>query len=116
MGRIQIVKTFAIPKLMFRASAIPISKELLKNADSIFYSFIWNGKDKVKRNVLTATIENGGLNMLDIDSMVRTKQVFCIKKYLEDHPCPWKFFSMSDCHLLVESLYFTVILTFLSYP
>ena len=30
LGRIQIVKTFAIPKLMFRASAIPI----LKNADS----------------------------------------------------------------------------------
>ena len=92
MGRIQIVITFAIPKLMFRASAIPISKELLKTADSIFYSFICNGKDKVKRNVLTATIENGGLNMLDIDSMVRTKRVFCLKKYLEDYPSPWKFF------------------------
>ena len=80
LGRIQIVKTFAIPKLMFRASAIPISRELLKNADSIFYSFIWNGKDKVKRNVLTATIENGGLNMLDIDSMVHTKRVLCLIK------------------------------------
>ena len=92
LGRIQIVLTFAIPKLMFRASAIPISKELLKNADSIFYTFIWNGKDKVKRNVLTATIENGGLNMLDIDSMVRTKRVLCLKKYLEDYPSPWKFY------------------------
>ena len=92
LGRIQIVKTIAIPKLMFRASAIPISKELLKNADSIFYSFIWNGKDKVKRNVLTATIKNGGLNMLDIDSMVHTKRVLCLKKYLEDYPSPWKFF------------------------
>ena len=59
---------------------------------SIFYSFIWNGKDKVKRNVLTATIENGGLNMLDIDSMVHTKRVLCLKKYLEDYPSPWKFF------------------------
>ena len=29
LGRIQIVKTFAIPKLMFRASVIPISKELI---------------------------------------------------------------------------------------
>ena len=80
MGRIQIVKTFAIPKLIFRASAIPIFKELLKNADSILYSFVWNGKDKVKRIVLTATIENGGLNMLDLDSMVRTcfllKEIF----------------------------------------
>ena len=77
---------------MFRASVIPISKELIKNADSIFYSFIWNGKDKVKRNVLSASIENGGLNMLDIDSMIRTKRVICIKKYLEDYRSPWKFF------------------------
>ena len=30
IGRIQIVKTFAIPKLMFRASAISISKDLVK--------------------------------------------------------------------------------------
>ena len=29
LGRIQIVKTFAMPKLMFRASVIPISKELI---------------------------------------------------------------------------------------
>ena len=92
LGRIQIIKTFAIPKLMFRASVIPISKELIKNADSIFYSFIWNGRDKVKRNVLSTSIENGGLNMLDIDSMIRTKRVICIKKYLEDYRSPWKFF------------------------
>ena len=77
---------------MFRASVIPISKELIKNADSIFYSFIWNGKDKVKINVLSTSIENGGLNMLDIDSMIRTKRVICIKKYLEDYRSPWKFF------------------------
>ena len=77
---------------MFRASAIPISKELIKNANSIFFNFIWNGKDKVKRNVLTSTIESGGLNMLDIDSMICTKPVFCLKKYLEDYPSPWKFF------------------------
>ena len=59
---------------------MPISKELLKNADSIFYSFIWNG------NILTSTMENGGLNMLDIDSMICTKCVFCLKKYLKDDP------------------------------
>ena len=68
LGRIQIVKTFAIPKLMFRASVIPISKELIKEANSIFYNFIWNGKDKVKRLALISDIEMGGLKMLDIQS------------------------------------------------
>ena len=49
----------------------------MQNRSSILYSFIWNGKDKAKKNVLAATIENGGLNKLDNDSMIRTKRVLC---------------------------------------
>ena len=85
LGRIQIIKTFAIPKFMFRASVLPISKDLIKEADSLFYYFIWNGKDKVKRNVMMSEAEKGGLNMLDIDSVVRTRRVICLKIYLEDY-------------------------------
>ena len=92
LGRIQIIKTFAIPKLMYRASVLPISKDLIKEADSLFYYFIWNGKDKVKRNVMISEDEKGGLNMLDIDYMVRTRRVICVKKYLEDYKSPWKAF------------------------
>ena len=49
LGKIQIIKTFAIPKLMFRASVISMPNELVKEVNSILYNFIWNGKDKVKR-------------------------------------------------------------------
>ena len=80
LDKIQIIKTFAIPKLMFRAWVLPIFKDLVKEADSLFYYFIWNGKDKVRRNVTTLEVERGGLNMLDIDSMVRTRRVICRKK------------------------------------
>ena len=92
LGRIQIIKTFAIPKLTYRASVLPISIDLIKEADSLFYYFIWNGKDKVKRNVMILEVEKGGLNMLDIDYMVRTRRVICIKKHLEDYKSPWKAF------------------------
>ena len=33
----------------------------------------------VKRNVMISEVEKGGLNMLDIDSMVRIRRVMCIK-------------------------------------
>ena len=92
IGRIQIVKTFAIPKLMFRASTFSVSKDLVKEAESIFYHFIWNGKDKVKRNAVISEVENGGLNMVDTESMIRTKRVICLKKFLEDYESPWKMF------------------------
>ena len=65
---------------MFRASVLPISKDLIKEANSLFYYFIGNGKDKVTRNVMISEVEESGLNMLDIDSMIRTRRVICIKK------------------------------------
>ena len=90
LGRIQIVKTFAIPKFMFRASVIPTSKELIKEVNSILHSFIWNGKDKVKRHALISDIEMGGLKMLDIDSMIGATRITRLKKFLEDYQSTWK--------------------------
>ena len=45
LGKIQIVKSFAIPKCMSKAALIyVVNKEL--------YVFIWNGKDKAKRSAM----------------------------------------------------------------
>ena len=90
LGGIQIVKTLAIPKFMFRAFVIPTSKELINEVNSILYCFIWNGKDKVKRHALISDIEMGGLKMLDIDSTISAKRVTCLKKFLEDYQSTWK--------------------------
>ena len=80
LGKIQIVKTFSIPKIMYRASIIPLSKELIKEANSVIYEFIWNGKDKVKRHALISDIKNGGLRMLNIESLIKAKRGVCFKE------------------------------------
>ena len=90
LGGIQMVKTFAIPKFMFRASVTSVSKELIKEANSVLYNFMWNGKDKVRRLALISDIEMGGLKMLDIQSMICAKRITCLKKLLEDYSSPWK--------------------------
>ena len=41
---------------------------------------------------MISEVKKSGLNMLDIDSMVRTRLVVCIKKCLEDCKSPWKAF------------------------
>lgn len=64
---------FRYPKFIFRASVVPTSKELIKEANSILYRFIWHGKDKVKCLAPVSDIEMGGLMMLDIDSMISAK-------------------------------------------
>ena len=100
LGKIQIIKTFTIPKLMFRASVISIPSEIVKEVNSIFYNFIWNGKDKVKRCAIISDIDKGGLKMLDIESMISARRVICLKKFLEDYPSTWKSF-LNSCILSV---------------
>jgi hypothetical protein len=57
LGRIQIVKTFAITNFMYKASSLThVSKELIKKVNELLYGFIWKGKDKVKRSVLVLTV------------------------------------------------------------
>ena len=96
MVKIQIIKTFALPKLMFRASVIPIPNDLVKEVNSIFYTFICKGKDKVKCCALISDIDKSGLKMLDIKSIVSARRVICSKKFLEDYPSTWKSF-LNSC-------------------
>ena len=84
------MNTFAIPKIMYRASVIPLSKVLIKAVNSIIYGFICNGKDKAKRHALISYIKHGGLRMLDIESLIKAKRVMCLKKFLQDYPSSWK--------------------------
>lgn len=41
---------------------------------------------------MTSEVEKGGLNMLDIDFMVRTRRVMCLKIYLQEYKSQCKVF------------------------
>ncbi|KAL9963682.1 hypothetical protein ACROYT_G027211 [Oculina patagonica] len=43
LGRIQIIKSFAIPKFLYRASQLPFPDDVIKRANTIIYEFIWKG-------------------------------------------------------------------------
>ena len=58
LGRIQIVKTFAIPKFMYKASIISVSEDLIKDVNKLLYGFIWKGNDKIKRTALIKCVES----------------------------------------------------------
>ena len=93
IGRIQVIKTFAIPKFMFRASLISLTKEIVKQVNSVLYNFIWDsGKDKIKRLSLISGHENGGLRMPHIEAFIKSQRIMCMKKYLDSYNSTWKIF------------------------
>ena len=90
LGKIQIVKTFVIPRFMSKVPLIPVSDDLIKEINKLIYNFIWHGNEKIKRTALINDIEDGGLKMLDIESMISAQRVMVLKKYFDDNESSWK--------------------------
>ena len=89
-GRIQIIKTFAMPKLMFRASVLNLDKEFMKKLNSVMFTFLWKGKDKIKRLALISEYEDGRLKMPHVESAIKAQRIICLKKHTENYCSKWK--------------------------
>ena len=97
-GRITILKTFGLSLFIYIMQSIGISDEKLKRINTIMYRFIWNpraeeGKkvtEKIRREIVNKSYENGGLNMIDI---VKLQYSFLLKwgdKLLDTSQDKWK--------------------------
>ena len=90
MGKIQIIKSFVVPKILYRAAVLSLERDFLKEIISVLYEFLWKGKDKVKRTAVISDIRDGGLRMVDIETMIKAQQIMVVKKYLDNSPTGWK--------------------------
>ena len=63
MGKVTVVKTFALPKLIYPLTVLdnpPV--HIINKIKSETFNFIWDSKpDKIKRSVLGKTIKTGNL-------------------------------------------------------
>ena len=81
LERIVIVKTFILSKVWFLANFSFIDKDMVKTLNgyylfqihTICFKFIWNSsQETIRRDSLILTYERGGLNMLHIESKLKT--------------------------------------------
>ena len=72
-------KSFVVPKILYRASVLPLEKDFLKEIISVLYGILWKGKDKVKRTAVISDIQDGGLKMVDIETMIKAQQIMVVK-------------------------------------
>ena len=76
-GRVLIIKTVALAKVVYLLTALSVPKWVINIINREFFSFLWKYKrDKVSRRVVINDLENGGLNMLDLDPFV-SQQKLC---------------------------------------
>ena len=64
---------------MFRASQIPLTKEIVKEINTVLFEFVWkSGKNKIKRRTLISDYKNGGLRMPHIETLIKTQRIMCM--------------------------------------
>ena len=96
MGKITVVKTFALPKLIYPFTVLAdTTKQIINKLNSEIFSFIWDSKpDKIQRTRLYQDYKNGGLRLINLEHFIYSLKASWLKRIFENEnePCIWKTF------------------------
>ena len=91
IGRIKIVKTLGVAKLIYGTSVLSIPEHFAERVNKLIFNFIWEGKTaKIKKRTIIAEKNYGGLKMLDFEIMEKALKIAWIKRIHEQSDASWK--------------------------
>ena len=91
IGKITLIKHLIIPKLLFSCQFFETPNGFIKKLECMLFEFIWNSKDRIKRNTLKSDVQNGGLGMIDFESKVKAMKASWMPKIINGDS-DWSFF------------------------
>ncbi|KAL9988599.1 hypothetical protein ACROYT_G003061 [Oculina patagonica] len=95
-GRINIVKTLALSKLVFICSVIETPKNFAKEVNNIVFDFIWKQKPpKIKKTTLIKKKLDGGLDMKDFVLFDKALKLTWVKRLCSEVDAPWQYIPKS---------------------
>ena len=89
-GRAQIINSLLLSKLIYMASMFPVPEEVIKEANRIIFKFLWKGQDRAAKKAMINNFENGGLNVLDFETMVKSLRLAWLRRLYIDEDAGWK--------------------------
>ena len=92
-GKITIIKTLCLSKINHIIMNCEHEIENITYINRLFYNFLWGKRDRIKRNNLICNIEDGGVNMIDIESHCEVLKAAWVKRIVESENCNWSFLS-----------------------
>ena len=92
LGKVTVIKTLALPKLIHLLTSLPnLKQSLFNDLDKLFFNFIWDGKpEKIKRNTLIADFEDGGLKMIHLQRFNAYLKISWIKRFFSNLKGGWQ--------------------------
>ena len=81
LGKVQVIKTSGISQLMFIFNSSDPPTDVVQKANNMLFRFLWNGTDKMKRLAAIADIENGGIKMPHLESIIDALKIVWVKRF-----------------------------------
>ena len=88
-GKVKIIKSFLIPKLLYVSSIIETPPEIIKQMEKMIYKFLWKGPDKVTKLSVINTLQNRGLNLTEFELHIKALRLSRIPRLLDEKEGPW---------------------------
>ena len=79
--------------MIYASSVICTPSDVTKEFNNLVFHFLWNGEDKGIRLSMYAPYDQGGLKMLDYDSMIKALRLSWLKRIgYPDYSGFWKLY------------------------
>ena len=89
-GKLTIIKALIIPKIIYIFSLLPTLIEVIKALNQLLFKFLWKGVDKVTRLSVINEYEKGGLNMMDLECLIKSLRLAWLKRIFGINSGAWK--------------------------
>ena len=90
-GKITVINTLAISKLIYLASIIKVPDTVFTEVKKLILDFIWEGKPaKIAYSTLIQGIEQGGLKLVDLETKVKSLRLTWIRRLCDKSAGKWK--------------------------
>ena len=93
-GKVTIIKSFLLPKMLQIFSVLPTPVEFIKQLN-IIYNFLWKGPDKIARLATINDIKYGGLSLVDLESSIKSLRLAWLGRLFAVGSSPWKAFAVN---------------------
>ena len=93
-GKAQVVRSLAMSQLLYVCSKLAVPKTFSPKVEKEIARFIWNGrKVKIKYKTLIGDINDGGIRLPDLETVIQTNRVIWGLKLINDSKGCWKIFA-----------------------
>ncbi len=87
-GRVLLSKAEGISRSVYTSLSLDVPPKIIKDLDQILYNFIWRKKTQVICNPK----EQGGLEVLDYNTLNDTFKIKCLIEFVKNRESPWNAF------------------------